>query len=71
EKFIHLEKESGCFWDYLTGFSYTSDKQDIRHNEQGISDGLYDFVQVTEKALLKEVMRRYVSNKEGKVKDDV
>ncbi|GJZ89880.1 serine carboxypeptidase-like protein [Tanacetum coccineum] len=28
-----------------TGFSYTSDKRDIRHDEQGISDDLYDFLQ--------------------------
>lgn len=29
-----------------TGFSYTSDKRDIRHNENGVSDDLYDFLQV-------------------------
>ncbi|KAL8241163.1 hypothetical protein R6Q59_014518 [Mikania micrantha] len=28
-----------------TGFSYTSDKRDIRHDEQGVSDDLYDFLQ--------------------------
>ncbi|KAI4302316.1 hypothetical protein MLD38_038077 [Melastoma candidum] len=28
-----------------TGFSYTSDKRDIRHNENGVSDDLYDFLQ--------------------------
>ncbi|XP_071709904.1 serine carboxypeptidase-like [Rutidosis leptorrhynchoides] len=28
-----------------TGFSYTSDKSDIRHDEQGVSDDLYDFLQ--------------------------
>ncbi|KAI4384394.1 hypothetical protein MLD38_002558 [Melastoma candidum] len=28
-----------------TGFSYTSDKRDIRHNEKGVSDDLYDFLQ--------------------------
>ncbi|KAI3520161.1 hypothetical protein L1887_09406 [Cichorium endivia] len=28
-----------------TGFSYSSDKRDIRHNEQGVSDDLYDFLQ--------------------------
>ncbi|GJV94595.1 serine carboxypeptidase-like protein [Tanacetum coccineum] len=30
-----------------TGFSYTSDKRDICHDEQGISDDLYDFLQVS------------------------
>lgn len=29
-----------------TGFSYTSDKRDIRHDEKGVSDDLYDFLQV-------------------------
>lgn len=29
-----------------TGFSYTSDKRDIRHNEDGVSNDLYDFLQV-------------------------
>ncbi|GLT70165.1 hypothetical protein SLA2020_422620 [Shorea laevis] len=28
-----------------TGFSYTSDKLDIRHNEEGVSNDLYDFLQ--------------------------
>ncbi|KAL6586445.1 Serine carboxypeptidase-like 49 [Orobanche minor] len=28
-----------------TGFSYSSDRRDIRHNEKGVSDDLYDFVQ--------------------------
>ncbi|KVI09702.1 Peptidase S10, serine carboxypeptidase [Cynara cardunculus var. scolymus] len=28
-----------------TGFSYSSDNRDIRHNEQGVSDDLYDFLQ--------------------------
>nr|XP_043633918.1 serine carboxypeptidase-like [Erigeron canadensis] len=28
-----------------TGFSYSSDKRDIRHDEQGVSDDLYDFLQ--------------------------
>ncbi|KAI3748587.1 hypothetical protein L6452_11759 [Arctium lappa] len=28
-----------------TGFSYSSDKRDIRHNEQDVSDDLYDFLQ--------------------------
>lgn len=30
-----------------TGFSYSSDIRDIRHNEQGVSNDLYDFVQVS------------------------
>lgn len=29
-----------------TGFSYSSDKHDIRHNEEGVSNDLYDFLQV-------------------------
>lgn len=29
-----------------TGFSYSSDRRDIRHNEKGVSDDLYDFLQV-------------------------
>lgn len=28
-----------------TGFSYSSDMRDIRHNEQGVSNDLYDFLQ--------------------------
>ncbi|CAK9159679.1 unnamed protein product [Ilex paraguariensis] len=28
-----------------TGFSYTSDRRDIRHNEAGVSNDLYDFMQ--------------------------
>lgn len=28
-----------------TGFSYSSDDRDIRHNEKGVSDDLYDFLQ--------------------------
>lgn len=31
-----------------TGFSYTSDDKDIRHNEQGVSNDLYDFLQVNQ-----------------------
>lgn len=30
-----------------TGFSYTTDKRDIRHDENGVSDDLYDFLQVS------------------------
>lgn len=29
-----------------TGFSYTSDEDDIRHDEEGVSNDLYDFLQV-------------------------
>lgn len=29
-----------------TGFSYSSDRRDIRHNEEGVSNDLYDFLQV-------------------------
>lgn len=28
-----------------TGFSYSSDRRDIRHNEEGVSNDLYDFLQ--------------------------
>ncbi|XP_054801624.1 serine carboxypeptidase-like [Prosopis cineraria] len=28
-----------------TGFSYSTDKRDIRHNEEGVSNDLYDFLQ--------------------------
>ncbi|KAF9594245.1 hypothetical protein IFM89_028902 [Coptis chinensis] len=28
-----------------TGFSYSSDKRDFRHNEEGVSNDLYDFLQ--------------------------
>ncbi|KAL0382694.1 UNVERIFIED_CONTAM: Serine carboxypeptidase-like 49 [Sesamum calycinum] len=28
-----------------TGFSFSSDRRDIRHNEKGVSDDLYDFLQ--------------------------
>jgi len=30
-----------------TGFSYTSDESDIRHDEEGVSNDLYDFLQVS------------------------
>ncbi|CAA6655549.1 unnamed protein product [Spirodela intermedia] len=30
-----------------TGFSFSSDKRDIRHDEKGVSDDLYDFLQVS------------------------
>ena len=29
-----------------TGFSYSTDRRDIRHNEDGVSNDLYDFLQV-------------------------
>lgn len=29
-----------------TGFSYSTDRRDIRHTEKGVSDDLYDFLQV-------------------------
>ena len=37
---IYVDQPTG------TGFSYSSDKHDIRHNEHGVSDDLYDFLQV-------------------------
>jgi len=35
-----------------TGFSYTTDKSDIRHDETGVSNDLYDFLQVRSLDLL-------------------
>ena len=29
-----------------TGFSYSTDRRDIRHDEEGVSNDLYDFLQV-------------------------
>lgn len=29
-----------------TGFSYSSSEKDIRHDEKGVGDDLYDFLQV-------------------------
>lgn len=29
-----------------TGFSYSSDSRDTRHDEEGVSNDLYDFLQV-------------------------
>lgn len=37
---IYVDQPTG------TGFSYTSDSDDIRHDEQGVSNDLYDFLQV-------------------------
>ncbi|KAA8544133.1 hypothetical protein F0562_022145 [Nyssa sinensis] len=36
---IYVDQPTG------TGFSYTSDEDDIRHNEDGVSNDLYDFLQ--------------------------
>ncbi|XP_031483161.1 serine carboxypeptidase-like [Nymphaea colorata] len=36
---IYVDQPTG------TGFSYTTDKRDIRHNEKGVSNDLYDFLQ--------------------------
>lgn len=36
---IYVDQPTG------TGFSYSSDKRDLRHNEKGVSDDLYDFLQ--------------------------
>ncbi|XP_049380968.1 serine carboxypeptidase-like [Solanum stenotomum] len=36
---IYVDQPTG------TGFSYTSDQSDIRHNETGVSNDLYDFLQ--------------------------
>ena len=37
---IYVDQPTG------TGFSYTSDDDDIRHDEEGVSNDLYDFLQV-------------------------
>ena len=34
-----------------TGYSYSSDRRDIRHNENGVSNDLYDFLQVSYRAV--------------------
>ncbi|OAY84574.1 Serine carboxypeptidase 3, partial [Ananas comosus] len=36
---IYVDQPTG------TGFSYSSDRRDIRHNENGVSNDLYDFLQ--------------------------
>lgn len=36
---IYVDQPTG------TGFSYSSDDEDIRHNEEGVSNDLYDFMQ--------------------------
>ncbi|XP_074587544.1 serine carboxypeptidase-like [Curcuma longa] len=36
---IYVDQPTG------TGFSYSSDRRDTRHNEKGVSDDLYDFLQ--------------------------
>nr|GEW61020.1 serine carboxypeptidase-like [Tanacetum cinerariifolium] len=43
-----IRRQTYCFVDQPTGtgFSYTSDKRDIRHDEQGISGDLYDFIHI-------------------------
>ncbi|GKB95089.1 DETOXIFICATION 40-like protein [Tanacetum coccineum] len=43
-----------------TGFSYTSDKRNIRHNEEGISDDSYDFVHVITKRIAAAVLLVHV-----------
>jgi carboxypeptidase C (cathepsin A) len=37
---IYVDQPTG------TGFSYSSDSRDIRHNEASVSDDLYEFLQV-------------------------
>jgi serine carboxypeptidase-like clade 4 len=43
-----------------TGFSYTSDRRDIRHNEEGVSNDLYDFLQVCLSILNQYCYDRYL-----------
>ena len=38
---IYVDQPTG------TGFSYSSDDRDIRHNEEEVSNDLYDFLQVS------------------------
>lgn len=37
---IYVDQPTG------TGFSYSSDDDDMRHGEEGVSNDLYDFLQV-------------------------
>lgn len=37
---IYVDQPTG------TGFSYSADKRDLRQNEEGVSNDLYDFLQV-------------------------
>ena len=30
-----------------TGYSYSTDRRDIRHDEEGVSNDLYDFLKVS------------------------
>lgn len=43
-----------------TGFSYSTDLRDIRHNEKGVSNDLYDFLQVPVFALESECFLKRV-----------
>ena len=47
--FLILQASNILFVDQPTGtgFSYSSEESDIRHDETGISNDLYDFLQVT------------------------
>lgn len=46
--FLILQASNILFVDQPTGtgFSYTSDDSDIRHDETGVSNDLYNFLQV-------------------------
>lgn len=46
--FLLLQASNIIFVDQPTGtgFSYTTDDDDIRHDEDGVSNDLYDFLQV-------------------------
>lgn len=39
-----------------TGFSYSADRRDIRHSEDGVSNDLYDFLQVCHLAFIAKIM---------------
>ncbi|KAL3628054.1 Serine carboxypeptidase-like 48 [Castilleja foliolosa] len=53
-----------CFESYIcrptnwigTGFSYSSDDDDIRHNEEGVINDLNDFLQLVESLVLTQIM---------------
>ena len=51
--FLILQASNILFVDQPTGtgFSYTSDDSDIRHDETGVSNDLYDFLQVKRKLI--------------------
>lgn len=45
-----------------TGFSYTTNQNDIRHDEKGVSNDLYDFLQVSSGSSYSLNMTRNITN---------